>query len=265
MHYYNIKNMQTKVVAFGNMKGGVGKSTMNSVLANFIHNESDLSVCLVDADDMQKSLFKSRERDLEKLQEKISLEYKNKTEGEREEIVSTIWDNRYDLLQIDSVSFPKQYSDLLEGKVDIVIIDLPGNLKQKGVITSYALCDYIFMPTGLGDKDLDSTLEFYSMYKSEIEPLRIEAGFKPAIIYALLNRVNKNTTGYKQFTQIKSKFPFPFFNVEFPTADAVFQKNAGTIESFSYMKKEAGQEVNLIETFCNEVLSVIRESKLAKA
>lgn len=251
---------KTIVLAFGNMKGGVGKSTLNSVFANFIHNDTDESVCLVDCDDMQKSLFRKRERDRDKLLEKIETELKSKTEGERKEIFDAIWDNRYDLLKIDSVDFPQQYFDILEGQVDYVLVDLPGNLKQKGVIASYALCDFIFMPTCLSDDDLDSTILFHEMYKTEIEPLRIEGGMKPAIIHSVLNKVNKNTTMYKDFVENKGLFPFEFLKTEFPNAEAVFQKNSSTIESFSFVKKEGKEDVDQIVKFCNEVVSIIKSN-----
>lgn len=217
-----------KVCAFGNMKGGVGKSTILSVLANYIHTSTDYSVCVVDADDLQRTLSSWRESDLKK-------------EG-------VIEDDLYDLLSINSKDFPKILNDHLLKEYDFVFVDLPGNLKQAGVISSYAMVDYIFIPTGLSSADLDSTIKYINLYNEEIRPIREKAGFK-CNVFAFLNRINKQMLEYKEFVQMKDSFPVPFLKTDIGTADVSLQRNASTVTNYSDNK---GGEI--FYKFCNEVL-----------
>lgn len=53
------------IAAFVNQKGGVSKSTLTSILANYIHLHTDYTVCVVDSD-RQGTINKQRKKDFNK-------------------------------------------------------------------------------------------------------------------------------------------------------------------------------------------------------
>ena len=120
--------MDTLLISFANQKGGVGKSTLTSVYANYLSNKGDKSVVVCDCDDLQQTLVNKRERD--------------KGNG----IDAS---DMYDILAIKSSDFEKQYTSLFKGNVDVCFLDLPGNLMQSGVIASYFHADVLIIPTSL--------------------------------------------------------------------------------------------------------------------
>lgn len=220
-----------KVCAFGNMKGGVGKSTILSVVANYIHNSTDYKICVVDADDLQGSLETIRELDIKK---------------EGAETIS-----KYDLLTVNSNDFPEILNKFLLNEYDFIFVDLPGNLKQAGVISSYGLVDYIFIPTSLSTVDLDSTMKFVSIYNSDIRPLREKAGLE-CNLFAFLNKVNKQMIEYKNSQIIKDNFLVPFLINDIGIADVSLQRYASTINNYTDGK---GKEI--FKPFCEEILSYL--------
>ena len=142
----NKKN--TKVIVFGNQKGGVGKSTLTSLFANYLHIDTDEIICVVDADDKQMSLQNTRKKEI--------------TEGADDEKL-------YNLIQINSIDFPSTYENSLKGEFDYIFVDLPGNLKQPGVLDTFIYTDYLFIPTSLSSFDLDSMSIFVDLYDDVIK------------------------------------------------------------------------------------------------
>lgn len=220
---------KTKIISMGNMKGGVGKSTITSFIANYINKETEYNVCVVDSDDLQQTLWRMRQRDIEN--------------GANEEEL-------YDMIQLDSITFPENI-ETLYGEYDFIFVDLPGNLKQKGVVKCYTYADYLFMPTDLSFADLDSTILFYQMYENEIVSLRKKAGLKTKIT-AFLNKVNTNTKEYKQFIEERDTYAIEFMKCVIPESKVDFQRNANTVDVY-----KANSSKKDYKKFCEEFLALI--------
>jgi cellulose biosynthesis protein BcsQ len=227
---------KTKLISFGNMKGGVGKSTLTSVLANYIFNKQEQTVVVCDCDDKQTSLVKERETDIE---------------------LGNDPEDLYQILSIKSADFEKQYIDMIDGNVDICLLDLPGNLMQKGVIQSYFHADIIIIPTSLSKKDFDSSLAFFNEYSTTLEPLRLKNNLPPIKFYGVLNKVEKTSLEYKEFVKIKNELPFHFLDTVLSYAPVTFQRNASTVNDFSLIKKTKGVEKDIVKEFCEELMSLI--------
>lgn len=224
---------KSKVIILGNQKGGVGKSTITSLLANYIHLKTDYSVCVCDCDDKQKTLSKLRARDIEA--------------GHEEK-------NLYDLIRVDSISFKDIYDDLY-GEYDFIFVDLPGNLMQRGVVLSYALADFMFIPTGISFQDIDSLILFLGIYEDEIKPVRVESGFEETKIYGFLNNVNPRLTEVVEFINEKENMPIPILNKLIPQNDVAFKRNASTSDLY-----EKAGDAKAYDQFCKEVLSIITKN-----
>ena len=226
--------MDTLLISFANQKGGVGKSTLTSVYANYLSNKGDKSVVVCDCDDLQQTLVNKRERD--------------KGNG----IDAS---DMYDILAIKSSDFEKQYTSLFKGNVDVCFLDLPGNLMQSGVIASYFHADVLIIPTSLSSDDIDSTLKFYSKYTEKVLPLR--KGLPLVKIIGVLNKVDKSSLEYKEFIKQKAHFPIKFMENVLPQAPVTFQRNSTTISDYTMNKKTKGEEIDIVKTFCEELDQLI--------
>jgi len=220
-----------KIICIGNQKGGTGKSTGVSIIANYIAQKTNYEILVVDADDLQQTLMKFREIDLAK---------------------GYNIDNLYHLVHISSNDFPKMSQGLIYD-YDFIFIDLPGNLKQEGVISCYNLVDYLFIPTGTSIADIDSTMKFIDLYREKVIPIRSHHGAKTNI-YSYLSRVKRNTNDYKaaKENRILEKIGVPM--MENDISETVFlQSNATTAEVYSSIRRSIDYEA-----FCKEFLSIIK-------
>lgn len=224
------------VVSIGNQKGGVGKSVITSLVANYIHQQwgDNIKIVVVDCDDLQASLHKLRERDLE-------LQNDNEVDN-------------YRLLQISSEDFPKQVEFLID-EYDIILVDLPGNLKQPGVIQCYYLVDVLITPTQTSSLDIQSTLDFVEMYKKTIIPVREEENLKTAI-YGLFSRVDVQNVDFKETNseETRKSLPIEFLQNFVPESKVAFQRNVSTITTYENVKYKNYQE--LCEEILNKITSV---------
>jgi len=223
------------VVSVGNQKGGVGKSVITSFIANYIHQtkqQTGLEIAVIDGDDLQGSLINLR----------------------NEELKENPSDNYYRLVQISSIDIPSQI-DLLKEEFDIIFIDLPGNLKQDGVLNCYLLVDVIFIPTQTSQLDLQSTFDFVKLYKNEIVSLRDEEGEKTKI-FGFFNRVRTQNKEFKFFQdeQTKANLPIEFMENSIPDAPAIFQRNVSTVNVYKNNKYNDYQD--FAEEMIDKIASV---------
>ena len=232
------KKKNARLVQFGNQKGGVGKSTLCSMLANYIHNKKSLDVIVIDCDDMQKSLNDERARELAIITKENPLFD-----------LSTI----YRIVKIASAEFPQYYYESLKESFDIVFLDLPGNIKQEGVITSHSICDTIIVPFNLTGKDVASTQLFIKECRDKIAFFRLKNGLPEQKMYGVLAKVEQSSIEYKDYLNggkevLEKNLGFPMLKNFMPYNRVSFQRNASTIEV--YGKEE-------YTALCEEIMSII--------
>jgi chromosome partitioning protein len=129
----------SKIIAFGNQKGGVGKTTCTVLVANTLSQPPfNLNVIVIDIDN-QKSLSTARQLDIE---------YFNKTPP-------------YEVLSLDLETFERDIREL-DIKRDIVLIDMGGKLDKDNISQERVLayCDFLFIPFVSGNYNLDSSLDY---------------------------------------------------------------------------------------------------------
>ena len=157
--------MKNVKVVFANQKGGVGKSTLCILFANYLaYKRKD--VCLIDTD-LQKTILMQRKKDMEIY------------EGEEEPY--TIQD-----FDVDS---PELMQQLVESASDVegfVLFDSPGNISQDGLAPLFVGADFIICPYEYEDKTLDSTGVFVQV----INALREHNPEMHAKIFFVPNRID---------------------------------------------------------------------------
>ena len=138
---------ENNIILFANQKGGVGKTTLCAMFANFL-TERGVPLLVLDAD-IQQTLKGQRDDDLKQLK----LQYPEK---KPEELTS---------YNIRSVTISNQQNtraimDFLKQQKATTIIDTPGNLSQDGFVELIAKTDYIICPYHYDMNTLSSTRAF---------------------------------------------------------------------------------------------------------
>ena len=184
------------VVSFVNQKGGSGKSTLTAIYANWLFTTGkkfNLRIAVVDCDNQQATLASLREREL------------GETSKKRNEL--------YTIIRMPSEAFADRLEDL-QNSYDIILVDLPGNMEQNGVMAIYHLIDVSFIPFKLTGGDIDGTIKFWDRYSKVIEE-REKLGFK-TIVKGIANDVTVNTAEFKDFNAdggVKDNLPFEVLDV----------------------------------------------------
>lgn len=213
-----------KVICIGNQKGGVGKSTITSMLANYLHKHSDVKILVVDADDLQQTLTKLRNTELNGNGEKGRSAYN----------IETIY-------AVDFESNIKSW----RANYDLIFVDVPGDLKHAGVGKIYANIDYLFIPTSSSTFDISSTIEFIEFVNNVFK------GFnKNLVAYGFFNKVKPQTVDFKELYRSKDMFSLPFLE-NFVPDHVNLQREASTLDT--YENANTGE----YDKFCKEIISII--------
>lgn len=129
-----------KIIVFANQKGGVGKTTLCTLFANYLA-EKGLSVLVIDCDG-QQTVYEKRQADIKKYDE------------------STFLYN----VQVFSIADAEKVKVLmanLRRQIDgVVLIDSPGHLAQQGLIPLFSNADYIVCPYQYEATSISSTVTF---------------------------------------------------------------------------------------------------------
>ena len=152
-------------VAFATQKGGVGKSTVTALVANYIHNVMGIDVAVIDCDEPQHSIAGLRDKETALIEKNDSLkavacEHFRKSGRKGFPIVRS---NAVQALDdADSLLSEKGYQP------EIVFFDLPGTLKSDGVIKTLSQMDYIFTPVSADRFVVESAWQFVMMFNDTL-------------------------------------------------------------------------------------------------
>ena len=140
--------METKIISVVGEKGGIGKTTLNILLASDFYYAKGKKVVLLDVDDPQYSIHKKREREMALSRER------GIDPGDRYPIEPVTVENIQDVIL-------KYY-----GQVDFIIVDLPGNLNVE-MVKGLLYIEHVFIPFDHDELEIDSTSHFYFTLKNK--------------------------------------------------------------------------------------------------
>ncbi len=146
----------SKIVAFGNQKGGVGKSTVIVLAANALSQAPfNIKLCVIDCD-RQQSLVEARAYD-----------------GVEEVDVS------YPILGMTVEELQDKIHDL-DKEYDLILIDTAGRLdhtvaaENQEITRVLMYVDYLFIPFRAGSFNLDASMEYLKV-ANKLQELRADA------------------------------------------------------------------------------------------
>lgn len=157
--------MKNRKIVFANQKGGVGKSTLCMLFANYLAWRRK-DVCIIDTD-LQKSIMMQRRKD------------QGVFAGQEEP---------YNVQEFD-IDDPERVAQLMESAAQVegyVLFDSPGNISEDGLVPMFVEADYIVCPYEYEEKTLDSTGVFIQV----VEQLRRRYPDMAAKLFFVPNRID---------------------------------------------------------------------------
>lgn len=148
---------KTLKISFSTQKGGVGKSTLTTLLASVLHYRLGYNVLVMDCDFPQHSLSNMRERDKNTIMQN---DFHKKAAMKQ---FQTINKKAYPIIKSKAEFALEKASEYLSQTVvtpDVVFYDLPGTANTKGVLTTLKMMDFIFSPITADRLVVESTLGF---------------------------------------------------------------------------------------------------------
>lgn len=185
-------------ISFSTQKGGVGKSTITTLLASLLHYRLGYNVLVVDCDFPQHSLTRMRERDLKTIMQN---EYHKKMAYKQ---FTTINKKAYPIIKCkteEALNKALEYTQQSAVHWNIIFFDLPGTANTKGVLTTLKAMDFIFSPIAADRLVVESTLGFA---KAFLELPETENTNKEQILTLFWNQVDgrEKTILYEAYQQV---------------------------------------------------------------
>lgn len=155
------------IVAFGNQKGGVGKSTIIAMTANALSQAPfNINLCVIDCD-RQHSLAEARSFD----------------EEDTDKVPYPIMGMSVDGLQDKIYELDQQY--------DLILIDTAGRLdhtvavENQEITKALMYADYLFIPFRAGSFNLEASMEYLKV-ANKLKKLRAKAA-RPLKYFGFVN------------------------------------------------------------------------------
>ena len=159
------KPVKVYKIVFANQKGGVGKSTLCMLFANYLAWKKQ-DVCIIDTD-LQKTIMMQRKKDRE---------------------IYDDMEEPYTVQDFD-VQDPELMQQLMESASQtegFVLFDSPGNVSEDGLVPMFTGADFIICPYEYEEKTLDSTGTFIQV----INALRQATPEMTARLFFVPNRID---------------------------------------------------------------------------
>ena len=155
------QTFKTPIVGCVNQKGGVGKSTLTTLLANIFYFQKDLSVAIIDADFPQQTIFKRREENAAYIRSKPWLK----------ELSEQMYAKRPPI-QVFAIQ-PHEVEATIQSiqeHFDIIFLDIAGTLNQVDIQATLWHINYFFIPVLQDEDSFKSTKDFYKLAAKSIFP-----------------------------------------------------------------------------------------------
>lgn len=181
---------------FGNQKGGVGKSTLTVLSANYLTIAKDREATIIDMD----------------YQQSIAQKYDKAKILENAE--------PYEVLPSTLDTYPVLHNVLSKNKKHAVLIDLPGKLDDDGLIPVFQSADVMICPFSYDEFTYESTVLFTVVFK-RINP--------KAPIYFIPNRIKANVK-FEIMTEVNEQLA-KFGQITLPIPDRIDFQRINTFQT----------------------------------
>ena len=245
-------------ISLSTQKGGVGKSTLTTLLASVLHYRLGFNVLIIDCDFPQHSLSKMRERDLNTVMQNP---YHKKLAMKQ---FNTINKKAYPIIKCKAEKAIEQaleYLELVAVIPDVVFFDLPGTANTSGVLTTLKSMDYIFSPITADRFVVESTLSFTKAFTKITE---ISTDQVSPAVWLFWNQVDgREKTGlYDAYQQVCEQLGLSIMSVRI-TDSKRFRKESDDTLKYVFRSSLLPADSNLMKTsnleaFVDEFLKITK-------
>jgi len=204
-------------LAFGNQKGGVGKTTCTVLAANALSQHPyNYRVTVVDVDP-QKSIVSARAFDVEDFTGILP----------------------YDVLDYNLETFLSR-AEYLDRENDLILVDMPGRLDAHAYLQNQEITpvlnwlDFLFIPFTPGNFTLEAGLAYIKYLTEQYNPARASSGYDPLKIIGFSNMHRKRRRSSRsllcEIDEIKQIAKVPFMRTRLN--DYTLFRDADTYSSF---------------------------------
>ncbi|GEM_PF-2228795 len=167
----------SKVISFVTQKGGAGKTTLLMLTASAIHNRTNNKVLVIDSDP----------------QLSVKTIYKNEKNSASYDVFAFNWNQPNPEINFEKVLI------LARQKYDVVLMDLPGNIKSQELFFSILESDILIVPIVASTLDVNATLSFLKRIPEYQQKRKTDK--KPLEVFGVINKKD-NTIEYRLLRQI---------------------------------------------------------------
>lgn len=140
------------VLAFATQKGGMGKTTLSVLVASWLHYKRGIKVALLDVDGSQLSVYNQRLREFENMDDETT------TRLDEQDI------EPYAILSGNPRNVPGLLAKL-PADVQLVLIDMPGNIDVDGYDLAIGKLDYLLVPMETSEYSVTTGFNFLTAIK----------------------------------------------------------------------------------------------------
>lgn len=251
------KMKQSLKVSIYTQKGGVGKSTMTTLLASLLHYRLGYNVVVLDCDFPQHSLINMRDRDKRAIMES---EFHKKLAMKQ---FQTINKKAYPILKCkaeQALEIASDYISQTPVRPDLVFFDLPGTANTQGVLTALKAMDFIFSPVTADRLVLESTLAFSEVF---LRLPAIEGSSPSQSLWLFWNQVDgrKKTSLYDAYQNVIDSLSLSVMDTRIMDSKR-FRKETDDIGNYVFKSSLLPAEQQLLkatrlDSFVREFLKII--------
>jgi len=256
------------IISNDNLKEGVGKTTLNLLLANFLHEklkEKGKKIILLEPDQFHDSITRIREKELELFLEMVEARYEDENGKDsfgmeqKDDAIGMFNNETFGVVSVQSDEMVSTI-DMIASECDVIIIDSPAGSLALEENKVYSLIDYLFVVFNMGGSEEESTGDFIEIYNKKVRPIREEMG-SDINVYGILNKFKTTGKDFMEFKQrmengeITKKFPdIKFLKTELPYSFQLKREPTTTRLNNIVNILEPG---DVIFNYCHEVYNII--------
>jgi len=229
-------------ISFSTQKGGVGKSTLTTLVASVLHYRLGYNVLIIDCDFPQHSLTNMRERDKNNIMQN---EYHKKAAMKQ---FQTINKKAYQIVKTKAEHALEKAAEYEEKSVvvpDVIFFDLPGTANTTGVLTTLKMMDFIFSPISADRLVVESSLGFS---KAFLELPKTIEGNKNQELWLFWNQVDgrEKTRLYEAYQKVITELKLPLMNTKIMDSKR-FRKEADGTKNYIFRSSLLPAETQLLK------------------
>jgi len=222
----------SNVIAIISQKGGAGKSTVTSLLANIFYFILGFRIAVIDADYPQSSISKKRKKELEVIA----------TDERLTNIYNKLYTHRdpYPILTTNLTSCTNKIVQIKDD-FDFVFIDVTGTMNHPCFTDILMQVNHFLIPVMQDDYSILSGIEFYQLIEQTIRPVSNEL----VDAHLFFNRIPRVHKIGPLLNDLQKHFAFfPFFLNNYVCYERAFRS---TVFPIPTTKKEAIKLMEFIQ------------------